>query len=289
MMVKKKSVKKKAKRAEVNKEQVRMPSLKNERDIAFDFAVKVHKKFDHLIKASILFGSQAKDKATQDSDIDIILIIDDAAIQWDMELIAWYREELGKLIAEQSYNKELHINTVKLTTWWDDLIEGDPVVLNIVRYGQTLVDSGGFFAPLKALLVQGKIRATPEAVYNALQRATTHLARSKISLLNSIEGVYWTMIDSAQAALITAGHMPPSPEHVPHYLYTTFVEKKMIKQERVEQLKQIFFLHKQILHQKIKEVKGSDIERWQSIAEDFLIDMTNVIDKILESNRESTG
>ena len=193
------------------------------------------------------------------------------------------------MIAEQSYNKELHINTVKLTTWWDDLIEGDPVVLNIVRYGQTLVDSGGFFAPLKALLVQGKIRATPEAVYNALQRAPTHLARSKISLLNSIEGVYWTMIDSAQAALITAGHMPPSPEHVPHYLYTTFVEKKMIKQERVEQLKQIFFLHKQILHQKIKEVKGSDIERWQSIAEDFLIDMTNVIDKILESNRESTG
>jgi len=96
--------------------------LNSERDIALDFAAAAHKKFDKMIKASVMFGSQAKNTATDKSDIDIIFIIDDAAINWDMELIAWYREELGKLIAERNYAKELHINTVKITTWWQDLM-----------------------------------------------------------------------------------------------------------------------------------------------------------------------
>src|SRR3989344_8824335 len=89
-----------------------------DKDIAMDFAVKVQRKFDRLVKASVLFGSQAtaKNNATSGSDIDIILIIDDAAVKWDLELISWYREELGKLITSQNYSRELHINTVKLTT-----------------------------------------------------------------------------------------------------------------------------------------------------------------------------
>ena len=66
----------------------------SEKDIAMDFAMKVHSKFDRLVKASVLFGSQttAKDNAVEGSDIDIILIVDDAAIEWDLELVAWYRE-----------------------------------------------------------------------------------------------------------------------------------------------------------------------------------------------------
>jgi len=247
-----------------------------------DFAEKVHKKFDRMIKASILFGSQAKQTAKPKSDIDIILIIDDASISWDLELIAWYREELGKIIAAQSYSRELHLSTIKLTTWWQDLIHGDPVVINVVRYGEALIDSGGFFNPIKALLIQGRMRSTPEAVYNALQRAPTHLARSKIALLKSIEGVYWSMIDSAQAALITAGKMPPSPEHIPEMLKTTFVDSGMLKIDFVRQLRDIYVIHKGITHQEIHEVKGTEIDKWQDISEAFLSSMTKIIDQILE-------
>src|SRR3990167_10220410 len=101
------------------------PSWSNEKEIAMDFATRVHQKFDRLIKASILFGSQAKNTATEKSDVDIIFIIDDAAISWDLELVAWYREELSKLVQSSRYMRELHINSIKLTTWWQDLIEGD--------------------------------------------------------------------------------------------------------------------------------------------------------------------
>jgi len=258
----------------------------DEKEIAIDFAEKVQKRFDRMIKASILFGSQAKNSARHGSDIDIILIIDDASINWDMELIAWYREELGKLIAAQRYAGDLHVNTIKLTTWWQDLSHGDPVVLNVLRYGEALIDAGGFFNPLKALLLQGKINSTPEAIYMALQRAPTHLARSKFAILNSIEGVYWTMVEVAQGALIAAGKLPPSPEHIPQMLKTTFVDSGLMDIARVRELRDIYVLHKGIMHREIHEVKGNEIDKWQDTANSFLLEMTKLIDQLIDSKKE---
>jgi len=259
-------------------------SIVTEKDIAMDFALQVHKKFDRLIKASILFGSQSKGTANATSDIDIILIVDDASINWDIELIAWYREELAKIISGSRYNQELHINTIKLTTWWQDLLYGEPIVINIIRYGDVLIDIGGFFNPLKALLIQGKIRSTPEAVYASLQRAPMHLARSKSAELSAIEGVYWSMIDAAQAALMTAGKMSPSPEHIPLMLKQTFVDKNMLSIEYVRLIKDIHLLHKGILHGQIMDIKGTDIDAWQISAEKFLQEVTSLISRMIEAH-----
>lgn len=259
--------------------------LLNEKDIAMDFATRVQQKFDRLIKASILFGSQAKDNQSATSDIDIVLIIDDASVEWDLELISWYREELGKIIKAKNYGKELHINTVKLTTWWQDLIYGDPVVLNILRYGEALIDLGGFFNPIKSLLSQGKIRSTPEAVFVALQRAPTHLARSKMAIVGAVEGVYWAMVDSAHAALIMAGQVPPSPEHIPELLQDTFVSKKMLSGNYVRAFSDLFVIHKKISHGNIIEIKGAEIDRWQAISRDFLSEMTKIIDRLLDMKK----
>jgi len=77
--------------------------LKLEDDIAMDFATKTYKKFDKAIKSIILFGSTAKQETVTGSDIDIIIIIDDVAINWDDELIAWYREELDKILKRNPY------------------------------------------------------------------------------------------------------------------------------------------------------------------------------------------
>ncbi len=259
--------------------------LKNEKDIAMNFAQRVHQKFDRMVKATVLFGSQAKNTAKPNSDIDVIIVIDDASINWDLELISWYREELGKIIASQKYGRDLHVNTIKLTTWWHDLLHGDPVVLNILRYGEALIDSGGFFNPLKILLIQGKIRSTPEAVYSALQRAPGHIARSKIAEMSAVEGVYWAMVDSAQAALIMAGKLPPSPEHLPIMLKTTFVDSGRMKINSVKALRDIYVLHKSIAHREISDIKGQDIDKWQDTAEQFILEMTRLIDEMIEEKK----
>ena len=119
-----------------------MPSFKisKDTDIAMDFATKTYQRFNKLIKSVILFGSVAKKTVVVGSDIDLVIIIDDVAIQWDQELISWYREELDKILRNNPYKKDLHINTIKLSTWWDDLMRGDPVVINIIRYGESVID-----------------------------------------------------------------------------------------------------------------------------------------------------
>lgn len=255
----------------------------NEKEIAMDFAQKVHEKFDRIIKASILFGSQAKETSKPSSDIDIILVIDDSSIRWDLELVAWYREELGKIISAyaEKVNREFHINTIRLTTWWIDLLHGDPVILNILRYGEALIDSGGFFNPIKMLFLDGKIKSTPEAAYAALQRAPMHLARSRAAEMGAVEGVYWAMVDSAQAALITAGKIPPSPENIPAMLKEGFVDNGLLKMEAVNAIHDLYNLHKSIEHNEITDVKGIELDRWQETAEKFISDMARIINKIL--------
>ncbi len=259
------------------------PTLKiaNEKEIAMDFATKVYEKFNKIVKSIILFGSTAKNTATAGSDIDVIIIIDDASIQWDQELIAWYREELGRIIQANPYKKELHINTVKVTTWWQDIMQGDPVVINILRYGEALIDFGGFFNPLKALLIQGKVHSTPEAIYNLLERAPVHLARSKAAVIGAVEGLYWAAVDSAHAAIIAAKHLPPSPEHISLLLKEIFVDQGLLKMKYAMLYRDIYLLHRRILHGEAKVVKGSEIDDLQGKVDEFVRKMAELVNKLI--------
>lgn len=279
MSAKKKSKKKK------NLKKVSTLQLKTESDIAMDFATKVYEKFNKIVKSVILFGSTAKQSQVAGSDIDIIIILDDATIDWDQKLIAWYREELDKLLRTNPYKRSLHINTVKLTTWWSDLMKGDPVIINILRYGEAMIDFAGFFDPIKALLFKGKIKSTPEAVYSALQRAPIHLARSKSSELGAIEGLYWAMVDSAHAALISSNIVPPSPEHIPSNLKELFVDKGKLKMEYVVWYRDLLVLHKKIAHGEIKDLKGVEIDDWQEKTEKFLSVMAELVKDMIEEKK----
>src|SRR3990167_206171 len=232
--------------------------LKKETDIAMDFALNTYKVFDKIVKSIVLFGSTAKQTAVTGSDIDIIIIIDDVSINWDQELIAWYREEL------------------------EELMRGDPVVVNILRYGEPMVDMAGFFNPLKALLLKGKIKSTPEAIYAALQRAPQHIARSRIAELNSIDGLFWSMVDSAHAALIAANVSPASPEHISGDLKEVFVNAGKLDMKYVIWYRDLLVLHKKIAHGEIKNLKGVEIDAWQERAEQFLEAMAKLVKDLIE-------
>lgn len=294
-MVKKKTPRKKSKRPlkkgptqkETEKEkeetQKKFPTLqlKTEHEIAMDFAVKVYKKFDKTIKSVVLFGSVAKEEAVAGSDIDIIILLDDVAVKWDQQMIAWYREELDTLLRANPYAQDLHINTVKLSTWWEDLLRGDPTVINILRYGEAMLDYGGFFNPLKYLLLEGKIRPSPETIYVSLQRAPMHLARSKQAELGAIEGLYWAMVDSAHAALIAIHVLPPSPEHLAVDLREHFVANGKLKMKYVEWYRDILMLHKKIVHGQIKDLKGVEIDAWQEKTKEFIDVMARLVNEMI--------
>ena len=245
-------------------------SLESSHDIAFDFATKVYKKFRDVIKAIAVFGSVPKAQTNPKRDIDMIIIIDDCTINWDDELIAWYREELAKLLIAQNYKKEIHINTVTLTAFWDEVRAGEPLVINVIRYGEPIIDLGGFFDPLKVLLARGKIRPSPEAVYTTMERSLKHLARANGSILGSVEGFYWAMVDSSHAALMAYKIVPPSPENIPELLKTNFVDKKILSKEYLQWFEDVRKKAKAILYGETTRLSGKELDELQHKAEDFV-------------------
>ena len=244
--------------------------LETDAQISYDFAEKCYKKFRDVIKAIAMFGSAMKNSSTSKSDIDIIIIIDDCTVNWDEELIAWYREELAKLLASQTYPKELHINTVTLTAFWEELRAGEPLVINILRYGEPLIDVGGFFDPLKVLLAKGKIRPTPEAIFTTMERSGSHLGRANAHILNSVEGFYWAMVDSSHAALMAYKIVPPSTENVPELLKTNFVDKKILSKEYLQWFEDVRKKAKAILYGETTRLSGKELDELQHKAEDFV-------------------
>lgn len=290
----------KSKPVEIKKEKVEKPKVEvvvqkntpetlkivGEREMAYDFAVKVYDKFDQIIKSIILFGSSAKRDSTMVSDVDIIIIIDDVSVKWDEELIAWYREELGKLISYNPYAKPLHVNTVKLSTWWEDFNRGDPVVINILRHGDSLIDFGGFFTPLKVLLMNGKVKSTPESIYTLLQRAPSHMIRAKQSMLAVVDGLYWTMVDSAHAALIAAEIMPSSPEEIPKVLNERFVKSRQLNSRFVSYYEEIHKVAKEIVHGTRTTVKGRELDDWFLKTDAFLGEMARLVDVIIDKKAQ---
>nr|MBI4157206.1 nucleotidyltransferase domain-containing protein [Candidatus Woesearchaeota archaeon] len=251
--------------------------LKKKYDIAYDFSSKAYKKFQSVVKSIVLFGSTAKDTASEKSDIDIIIIVDNCSIKWDEELTAWYRQELRELIAKQHYGKKLHVNTVTLSAFYDQMLKGEPVVINVIRYGVPLIDFGGFFTPLKVLLATGRIKPSREAIYNALKRAPMHLARAKFNLLAAVDAIYWSMVDSAHAALMSAGKTPPSPEHIDIMLKEFFVKDGKLKQKYVDWYREIFALAHYISHGEIADLKGKEIQMYRDRADEFIGEMAELV------------
>jgi predicted nucleotidyltransferase/uncharacterized protein (UPF0332 family) len=240
-----------------------------DREFAYDFSKKAYKKFKEVIKSVVLFGSVAKGKNQKGSDIDIIIIIDDCVIDWDQNLIAWYRHEMSQLLSKQKYSEKIHLTTITLSTFMEEVRIGEPAVINMIRFGETLIDHGGFYNPLKVLLAKGKIRPTPESIFVTLRRAPMHLAKAKIDIVASIENVYWSMVDSAHAALMAAGEVPPSPESVSDMLSVIFVNKKQLDKKYVSWFNEIYDLTHDILHGNVKYLEGKEIDKYLDRAVEF--------------------
>jgi len=242
--------------------------LEEDYRLTYDLAVLLHSTFKDLIKAVVLFGSVAKRTPKKGSDIDIAILVDDATIKWDREAIAWYREELKKIVSKIPNGERFHINTITVSSFWDNLIIGEPAVINILRYGIAVLDTG-FFEPLKFLLYEGRIKPTSEAIYNCASRVPWHIFRGKVRILSAIGDFYWACVDAAHAPLMQQGYIPPSPEHVGDLLDKAFVKKKKLPSKYVVWYNELYKLAHRIKENEVKDLPGTEYDLWLKRTEEF--------------------
>ena len=194
--------------------------------IAKKFADHLYKELQDFLMGVIVFGSAVRRQTTDKSDIDILVVTDDTKYVITESLVEAYRIIVEKIMVQTS--DKLHINSMTFTAFWGYANAADPVVINILRDGVAIIDTG-FFDPLQTLLDEGRIRPSEEAIWTYFVLAPSSLSRSKQHLFAATMDCYWAAIDSAHAALMSLGHIPPSPDHVAEMLESVLVGNGHIK------------------------------------------------------------
>ena len=255
---------------------------REELGIAYQFARRMHKEFGDFLKAIALFGSTARRTPGTHGDVDILVVVDDVTITPTEELVEAYRIIVEKLVTDIS--TRLHVTTVKLSTFWEYIRAGDPIGMNILRDGVALLDTG-FFDPLRALLVRGRIRPSEEAVWTYFARAPRTLHNAKWHVLQAVVDMYWAVIDAAHAALMAAGEMPPSPDHV-----AALLEEKLIKPNHLDKkyavtVTKLYNLQKKITYRELREIRGEHLDSLMKEAQEFVEKIDELINKRYKSRQ----
>jgi len=244
--------------------------------IAQRFAQRLKKELGDFLLGVALFGSASRKQTTVNSDIDVLVVADDASYQMTPELIEGYRIIVENLIAEIS--TKLHITSMTYTSFWEHTRSGDPVVVNILRDGVALIDSG-FFNPLQRLLRMGKIRPSEESVWRYYGRAPMTLLNSRWHILQATLDLYWAVIDAAHAALMRKDQIPPTPEHVADILEKVYVKNKLLEKRYSDTMRKFYDLSKAITHREIREISGPQFEKYYYEADDFVKRMKKLVEK----------
>ena len=231
-----------------------------------------------FLKVVVLFGSTARGdqkKSIGEPDIDVLMIINDLTMVLNPEVISAYRVIVEKTASRVS--KRLHITTLKLTNFWDYLRNGDPLAINMLRDGVVLYDIG-MFMPAQALLFQGRIRPTEESVWGYFVRAPATLINSEWHVLQATLDLYWAVIDSAHAALMKMGEVPPTPAHVSDLIEKKLASKGLVPKRTAQVMDFFYKLSKQITHRELTKVSGKDYETYKQEAKNFIEQMKKVVE-----------
>ncbi|MFP4119252.1 MAG: nucleotidyltransferase domain-containing protein [Candidatus Woesearchaeota archaeon] len=243
-------------------------------DITKQFAEKLKTELGDLLKAVVLFGSAARGKAQEESDIDVLLVVNDMTIVYSNEVISSLRVIIENVAA--SVSQKFHITTMKLGDFWDYLHKADPIVVNILREGRAVYDEG-FFSPAQSLLDSGKIRPTKEAVWAYYLRAPKTIKTAEQKLLQSVVDLYWAVIDAAHAALMHIGVVPGAPHEIADLLEKHFVSKRLIEKRYVKILRSFYHMAKEIGHQHLLHTSGKNVDEYIEEARDFVKKMRFLI------------
>ncbi len=248
---------------------------KEDVDTAYRFTNEIYAELGSFVRAVVLFGSTVRKTKGPGGDIDILVIVDDLMMNLTSEVIEAYRLIVQKTVVKVS--TKLHITTLRFTAFWDYIRNGDPIAINLLRDGVALIDSG-FFDPMQALLKKGRIRPTQESIWTYYSRAPNTLSNSKWHVAQAVLDLYWAVIDSAHAALMRTGEIPPTPEHVADLMEEKLVKRKMLEQKYVATMRNFYKLMKMITHGELKDIRGEDFDKYHKVAEDFVHRMRRIIE-----------
>lgn len=237
----------------------------------------VLKKFEKYIVSYVLTGSLVRGEATETSDVDIMVIIDDTDVKKMTR--AELKDKLRGIIVGMGMEageatgmpNKLNIQVYILTDFWDNLKEANPVIFTLLRDGIPFYDRGTFI-PWKQLLQMGKIKPSQEAIDMFMSSGDQMIRRVEHKIKEiGMEDIYYSILTPSQAALMLYGIPPPAPRETARLMDEIFVKKeKMLEEKYVQILSDTIQVRKDIEHGTMEKVSGKKVDQMIKNAEKYL-------------------
>ncbi len=256
----------------------------------------VLQKFEKYVVSYVIAGSLVRGDTATTSDIDVFVVINDTDVKRmpRLELKERLRGIIYQYVSEASAlagvkESILNVQVYLLTDFWESVKDAHPVIFTFIRDGVPLYDRGTFL-PWKALLKMGKLKPSPEAIDMFMSMGDKTVSRAKRALLDIlVHDIYWGILTPSQALLMLYGLPPPTPKQIVSEMKKIFVEKeKMLEKKYINILEKIVGIYKDYEHEKIKDIKGSEIDKLIENTEDYLKRLKELQEQIEKRAQERT-
>jgi uncharacterized protein (UPF0332 family)/predicted nucleotidyltransferase len=255
----------------------------------------VLQKFEKYVVSYVIGGSLVTGEAIKTSDVDVFIIINDTDVKRmpRLELKERLRNIIYQYVSEASalagVQNKLSPQVYLLTDFWESVKDAHPVMFTFIRDGIPIYDRGTFM-PWKALLKMGKLKPSPEAIDMFMSMGDKTVSRAKKALLDIvIHEIYWSILTPSQALLMLYGLPPPGPKQVVKEMEKTFFHKeKMLEKSYISILKKVVGIYKDYEHEKVKEIKGAEIDQLLKNAEGYLKRLKELRAQIEKRAQEKT-
>jgi predicted nucleotidyltransferase len=228
------------------------------------FTNEARKQYGDLIKSVLIFGSAARGDMVKGSDADVWVILDDTATKGSEDL-----EKINTqlyLIAHEL--KDLHIQVTPLTEFWNWIKLGSPELVNFLRYGLPIYDTG-FIKPVQRMLSLGLIHPSEEAIKLKTRAAEARYKKIKLDIKSMIFELRYTATDIVQSVVMHYYKEQPDQKRIPKFL-EKLVKDKKLEREYVDKFKELDSLWKGIDHKKIKEVSTKHLGKALKLAKEII-------------------
>ncbi len=255
----------------------------------------VLQKFERYVVSYVIGGSLVRGEAGKDSDVDVFIVINDTDVKRmpRLELKERLRGIIYQYVSEATnlagVKNKLEPQIYLLTDFWESVKDAHPVIFTFIRDGIPIYDRGTFM-PWKALLKMGKLKPSPEAIDMFMSMGDKTVSRAKRALLDiAVHDIYWSVTTPSQALMMLNGSPPPAPKHLVEEMKKSFmVKEKMLEKKYIDILEKVVKIYKDYEHEKIKEIKGAEIDKLIKDSEAYLKRLKELREQIEKRAQEKT-
>lgn len=244
--------------------------------------MELARKFSRILKDElkemlcdvVFFGSAAKNTAHEiyGSDIDVLVIIDDRTKQMSEELAEGYRIIAKKAAAMTSLR--LHINTLRMSGFFEYALNGDPIATNILKDGIPMLNQG-FFETLQHLSSKGKVQPNREIIWAYYHKAPISMLAAKGHIMMAVMDLYWACLNATHSMMQKFGEVPYTPEHTIEILKSRAKEFG-IPLKNIEDFAKIRDAERRVANREIQEMSGKEYDELRKKAKTYL-DAVNAV------------